>query len=435
MKAAQLSGLQQAALLESERLVEQLPQDKLNGIDILLVPTLLAYYGLLTIPRILSVLSRCARIFGLDALADVLITFRGVVVGRRVLEQVLKYYPVSTVIVADDRSLGWEYGVVLEARRRGIQTVAVPFALSDPEADCLSRQNNKKFNPNVGWGFERYLKRRMYVLYPKNIWSGNGGEKMFFTSGQAWALMKLGGQLEQPWTFGGGITDLVTVFGDFDYRKLVDSGVSPSKIFITGQSSVDTLYGISRNSSEVRNSLIQHYNLSKKLPIIICAMPQYLEHGLLSAKDHWYLVEQLLKSLSTVKASIVLSLHPRSKLTDYKNIAKTYNAAIATQPLITIMAGADLFVSAMSSTVRWAILLRTPTIVLDDLKQFRQSVIPVKGVQFVRQRNHLAQLAEKLLFDESERQGIIRSLNHEAFDLDPFDGLNSNRLINLLKRR
>jgi len=422
------------ALLESNNLLHQIQKGKLDNIDICLLPQLMARYGLLTFPRLLSVLGKFARAIRFHVIADVFATWRGIVIGRRALEQLHRCGPINAVVVADDRSLGWEYGVVLAARQHGISTVAVPFALSDPDADWLGRHGKENFQPNCGWGIERLLKRRMRELYPSNIRVRNGEEKMFLTAGQAWLLMKFKGEFERPWAYGGGITQVATVFGEFDRRKQISLGVKAQKLYVTGQSSIDLLHNLSNSQSEVRIAILEKYSLRKSCPIIICAVPQYLEHGLLIEKEHWALIDQLLGSLASTGANLLLSLHPRSRLQDYRECATAYGAIIADQPLIEILAAADLFVSALSSTVRWSILLRTPTIVLDDFNQGGQSMFAGKGVHFVQQRNELTALAVNLLTNSNERAEIKRLLDQQACELDPFDGSNSSRLVQLLKK-
>ncbi len=432
MRALVETGQRPMALLESAHLRRQIAPGKLDGVEVGLLPELLGHYGWLTLPRLLGILGKCARLLRSDAFADVLATLRGIVTGARALEQLRKRGPIDAVVVADDRCLGWEYGVVLAARRLRIRTVAIPFALSDPDADWLVRQGKTKFDPARGWGLERWLKRTMRQRYAQNIRVRDGQESMFLTAGQAWTQIMFDGLFRQPWAYGGGVTDVATVFGAFDRRKQISLGVAEDKLVVTGQSSLDFLHHASRRTAEIRQELNRQYRLRPDRPVVVCAVPQHMEHGLLGARGHWGLIEQLFASLAATGANVVLSLHPRSKRGDYEQAAAAHGAVIAEQSLIETIAAADLFVAAMSSTVRWAILLRIPVIVLDDFGQGGQSMFEGEGVCFLKQRAELASVATRLLNDPEERERVKRCLDSQAMELDPFDGRNARRVTQVL---
>lgn len=432
MQAVARAGARPIALLESENLLNLLPPDRLRDIEIVLLPNLLRRYGVLTLPRAIGFVGKCFRLLGIDSVADILATLRGLITGQRALARLRQLYPVEAIVVADDRSLGWEYGVLLSGRRLGIRSIGVPFALSDPDADWLVRDGKPKYDPAAGWGLEQWLKRYVRKYYNKNIRSKGGKERMFLTAGQAWVQMMAGGMFSQPWAYGGGFTDVAAVFGAFDRRKQISLGAPEDKLVVTGQSSMDLLYRSSRRAAQIRDELSRMYGLAPDRPIIICAVPQHLEHGLLAADDHWALVDRLLSELAATGANIVLSLHPRSKPADYKSFAAAHGAVIAQQPLIEIIAAGDLFVAAMSSTVRWAILLRIPAIVLDDFAMGGDSMFEGSGVCFLQQRDRLAETARDLLSNADAINEMKRRLDLQSPDLDPFDGHNAARVAELI---
>lgn len=427
------TDLQPLALLESDRLMSQLPAGTLEGVNVAFLPRLLGRHGPVTLPRVIGTIGRSFRLVGLHALADAFTTLRGVVAGGIALTRLFEEHVVQMVVVADDRSLGWEFGVIYSARRHGIPAVAIPFAVSDPKADYLVRKDREEFDPaRSGW-LSKIFKRYMAIKYPENILSSDGRALMFLTAGQAWVLNALGAKWMRPWAYGGGITNLVAVFGEADRAKQIALGVPASKLEITGQSSLDLLFASREDSVAIRRTLLAELSLPEERNVIICAVPQYLEHGMLEAHEHWHLTEQMLASLARTGANVLLSLHPRSRRDDYLYLAEHFGAVIVARPLIEILPAAHLFVATHSSTVRWAVLLRIPVIILDDFGVGNGVICAGGGVQFLKDRSKLELSARNLLEDSSLRASIKADLDRQAQGLDPFDGENTARIIGLLK--
>lgn len=433
MRSLAATDLQPLALLESDRLISQLPAGTLERVSVAFLPHQLNRYGPVTMPRALGLLGRSFRFVRLHALADAFATLRGVVAGDMALSRLFEQHEVQMVVVADDRSLGWEFGVIHSARRRGIPTAAIPFALSDPRADCLTRKDREVFDPTRSGWISQIFKRYMAIKYPENMFSSNGRALMFLTAGQAWVLRALGAKWIRPWAYGGGITNVVAVFGEADRAKQIALGVPANKLVVTGQSSMDSLFASREAPAAIRRALLAEYSLPKEKNFIICAVPQYLEHGMLEAREHWRLTEQMLASLARTGANVLLSLHPRSRRDDYLPLAEHFGAVIAARPLIEILPAAHLFVATHSSTVRWAVLLRIPVIVLDDFDVGNGAMFAGGGVKFLKDRSELGLLARKLLEDPSLRASIKADLDRQAKGMDPFDGENTARVISLLK--
>ena len=57
-------------------------------------------------------------------------------------------------------------------------------------------------------------------------------------------------------------------------------------------------------------------------------------------------------------------MHPRAKKPFYFKLAEEYNLAIADEPLYGFLPVASIFMATLSTTVRWAALLKIPSIIL-----------------------------------------------------------------------
>ena len=91
------------------------------------------------------------------------------------------------------------------------------------------------------------------------------------------------------------------------------------------------------------------------------------------------MLESVLPFLHGRGTPVILSLHPKSKEEDYRDLAARFGMPITREPLMDVLAGADVFVGgAYSSTIRWAIALGLPTVNLDfwDLKESTYAAHP-----------------------------------------------------------
>lgn len=380
--------------------------------------------------RMWSLVAKAARAFRLDILADFLLVLRAAKIGEHVVDALLKRHPsIRAVVTADDRSLGVEFGIVHAARKRAIASVTVPFALSDPGGDWLRRRERDEFAVTAGNRWTRRLKQKLASTYPANVRELEGVQLMFLTSGQVLGLRYLGAQFPAPWAYGGGATDVVTLYSESIRARQLELGVPAHKLAVTGQCAMDDLHALSMRKDELKRELAARYDLEGDRPLIMLAVPQHAEHGLMGAAHHDTLTANLFDDLTATGAALLLSLHPRSRPEDYRQAAERAGAVISDQPLLEILPAADLFVATHSSTVRWAILLGTPTMVLDDFGVGADGMFEARSVTFVTDRSKVRDTARSLLGQAHAVKGNMAPPT--ATDL--FDGGSSQRVVALIE--
>jgi hypothetical protein len=126
---------------------------------------------------------------------------------------------------------------------------------------------------------------------------------------------------------------------------------------------------------------------------------------------------------------LLLSLHPRSRPEDYREAAERAGAVISDRPLLEILPAADLFVATHSSTVRWAILLGIPTLVLDDFGVGANGMFEAGSVTFVTNRSDVKDRVRSMLAQAQVEQGNMA--RPPAPEL--FDGGSARRVVTLLE--
>ncbi len=358
---------------------------------------------------------------------DFLITIRAFRNGNRLAHAFCSTLSPSALIIADDRALGLDHGVCSYAYQAGISTFAAPFAISDPQADLERRVGRREFDASRG--LLALLGGVILSRHPGAFRQYGKYYLSFLTAGQLAALSWLGEAYSAPWSFGGGWTQFVLAFSDQDRERFVAEGIKETKVLVTGQATLDPLYEARSRRPQERERLRRELNLKADQPLVIVAMPQHGEHGMAKWTDHLEACESLLRTLSGVEAEILVSLHPRANPDNYKNMMKRHGAHIIPVPLRQVIHAADVFVASHSSTVRWAILLRIPTLILDDHGIGETVFAGVEGLRYVRDRSELRGAVIRLLSDNEERSRVKIQLKEDARGIDPFDGLSTRRVV------
>ena len=416
-------------LLSSAELESKLPAGALAGVERRMLTKLIRRPFGMNKGRALNFAAKVARALRLEAAADFLLVWRAIAMGEVAMERLLREFDITVVVVADDRSLGFEYGIVCAAARRSLPSIAVPFALSDPDADWIRRSERPIFDVDRGFVFSRWLKWWLVHRFPENVREQNGRRLMFLTSGQVLGTHAFGRDFPAAWAYGGGATDFAAVFDEAILRKQTSLGVSPAKLVLTGQCSLDSLYRLSLDRVKRRRELDDRLGLDPSAPLIICAAPQYGEHGMMNHSRHLRLSGELFQQLRSSAGNVVLSLHPRSRPTDYLDAASQVGAVISPLPLVNILAAADLFVATHSSTVRWAILLGIPVIILDDFGVGAAGMFDTDGIRLLSERSSLGREAGLLLHDLASRTAAIEGLERQQRKMGLFDGQSGERLL------
>lgn len=427
---AKLSALTPIILLGSSELKKAMPNDVFgNAVEHTLIDQIARPFGF-NVGRGWSAAAKIARALRFNVVADFLLVLRAAAIGKSALRSILMNEPsIGAVVTADDRSLGFEFGIVHAARKHGIASITVPFALSDPGGDWLRRRERSEFFVDAGWFGVRWLKQKLAQSYPANVREQDGVRLMFLTAGQVLGLYYLDALFSVPWAYGGGATDMVTLYSESIKLKQLQLGVPAEKMVVTGQCAMDELYTLAKRRTELKRELFVQYGFQGDRPLIVLAVPHHAEHGLMGAADHDDMTGNLFSDLRTIGAEVLLSLHPRSRAEDYQLLANRAGVAIATQPLLEILPAADLFVATHSSTVRWAVLLKTPTIVLDDFGVGENGMFDACSVTFITDRSTVSEVARTLLMRTALEESFIP---HQAGS-DLFDGLSSQRVVSVLE--
>lgn len=352
--------------------------------------------------------------------------------AARVLDRTLP----AAVLASDDRLAGPYAALLAEAGVRGIPRVVVPFALSRAEGSVLTRA--KRRSHRLGIRPLRRRKARIAEQFPGQVHSQDGIDYLFFSPEVTLAHERAGMLPERPWAIGGGLSDLAALANSVDREYVVSLGVAAERLRVIGDLSHDVLHRACVEREATRGSLFEEYFSemrghahAKSRPLVIVAVPQLAEQGLLDRSTSDSAARALVAPLAT-ESNVLLSLHPKSAPADYGFLEREFGAHIADRPLHSILPAADLFVAGFSSTVRWAVATGVPVVVA-DLGWWGYDIYDdFAGVVTVRQSDEYARTVIALIREPRRREILATAHARDAARMGTIDGQAGDRLVALL---
>ncbi len=356
---------------------------------------------------------------------------RGILVDRIRLRRLFLGEAPDAVVIYDDRRVRPDMVLRSIAAKHNVPVIIVPFAVSSVEADVHARRNNVACQVGtMPWcGLKKWIARRWPAQVMRN---GSQGSILFFEGLETLLLAALGCLPARPWVLGGSDPEIVCALGADHRHYLIAGGVPVNRIAVTGQPSLDTVAMGVDEIAVLKDRLCRQYQLAGDRPLIVCAVPQYGEHGMAPWKRHWEATEELFAALSASGADVLLSLHPKSKQSNYEQYATRNRLRILVEPLSSALPAASLLVATFSSTVRWAIGLGIPAFVIDVVATNYELYSDLAGVVILDSHEELARRLGRFVRDSEMRTQLTCAAQVSADRVGRLDGTASQRVANAI---
>ena len=282
--------------------------------------------------------------------------------------------------------------------------------------------------------FERDFIARSYQrtiakwFFPQILYTYNNKEIFFSPFYTALPGLLFGILPPKPWTLGGGNATKMAVENRFFYNELIKQGTNESKMVVTGKPSTDLIYETIH--TENTNLLRDELGIPNGKKVLLCAVPQLAEHDLVKWERHWWEVVSLFYTFSRLPdVAVVLSLHPRSYVSEYQPIAEKYGAVISKRRIHELLPICDVFVATFSTTVMLAIGLGKPSVVIDFYDHDYDIYDKAPGVVVIRRRDLLLPTLQKLFYDKDYYEDLSTWQKAQAADWISMDGKCTERVV------
>lgn len=319
------------------------------------------------------------------------------------------------------------------ARRRGMKALIVSNIMSNGLDVAEFYYRDPRFHV-VG-----ALRGIITTVFPKWALSYRGTRLMRVQPHRILAMELLGLAPRDPWLFNGSRADVITMESPAMADYMAAAGMERKQMRIVGSTADDVLAEILADRDRRREELRRSLGLATDRRIILTALPPdflYVEGGRPECdfRDYESVVEFWIKSLCSVEGyNVVISMHPSAKADEMRALER-YGARISTLTTPELVPLCDIFVAAISSTIRWAIACGVP-VVNYDIYRYRYSddFAKVEGVLTVEEQSDFLAALVRLAHDKEFYRNVQAKQRAVARQWGFVDGTCSARMLALVQ--
>ena len=233
-----------------------------------------------------------------------------------------------------------------------------------------------------------YLAKR---FFPHHV---NHNERLFYNPVSYLVLLLFNALPKRPWIKGTlTYTTKLGVESNLALEKLLEAGVNKDKLELTGMPVYD-LMDFSREDDSSNN-------------LLLCALPQYGEHGAMSVTEALPIIEEILIAFTEFSGEVVISLHPRMSPEVYQPIVEKHGFQCVVGDIDSWLKKANLFVAASSSTTIYSsLIMGIPTIALNHILPRSNIFKDLKSLTYV-EKNPSTEIVKAICHPLPNLEGLI----------------------------
>lgn len=337
---------------------------------------------------------------------------------------------IHCILLIGDRHVGPETALVWAGNRLGIPSLIVPFGFSDQESSAVYRQTLENWQSK--YGLNSVLNKITAKANPRWVFNYKGDALLWNPPAWLVAAQVVGIMPHNPWTLGGGAAWSMAVESRYFKDAFVEQGVPGEKIRVTGKPRYDAPAKRWSVQTAEKSRICGEVGIDAEKPLLVCAVHQAAEHGLLSWPEHWEEIEFLFGVLASLRpsANVLLSLHPKSDFNQYAPRAEKYGLIIASDhPYDQLIPICDAYVASFSSTITLAIACHKPTIVIDYYGDGYDFFDDMPGIVVCRSHEIFSATIGELFADQECYQRLVKGQAQSAAYWARFDGKATERLL------
>lgn len=283
--------------------------------------------------------------------------YRRMVIYDRKSKKILKTISPDAVIVADDRVAGILQGFLKNAKNIPVIKVSAAIQPDFRKGFGVRYYNCELILTDNFWDLNRLL------LFINKSWARRIDNecRVFYPLGYCLAGWVKGMISMHPWVSGAGRVTHVLAASENEREMILEE--EKKTVIVTGMIEDYYLLLQKKERLEIANRLRKKYHVDKK--IVVFSLPQVAEHNMVPWDIHRENMRVLLCLLNETFGRVLISLHPKSNLEDYKYLSE-YGACFLEERLRDVICGTDILVGTSTSSIwHWAEILRISKVIIN----------------------------------------------------------------------
>jgi hypothetical protein len=340
--------------------------------------------------------------------------------------RLLRHQRTALVVVAEDNVGGRSRSLVAAAAKLNIPRLLLPYTFCNPDEPvaALGHLSSHKI---------RHPLQRLFAAF-RPRWSYRGLLRLPLT--EALAMELCGLAPKNPWVPVCGPAAIAAESPAMlkHYRAL---GCAEDEVMLTG-APVDMIFESALADRATRRSTLRQQHQLANRPILLCALPpDQLSTRSASSEfaDYADLVAAWADALSAVsdKFSVLVRPHPRIANAALEPLRQR-GIAIAHEDTAGLVPLCDLFVAALSATIRWAIACGQPAISYDVYRYHYADYDGLQGVISVDSAHAFRTVLAELAREPRRLAALACAQAQNAAEWGCLDGGSKERLLALVDR-
>lgn len=348
---------------------------------------------------------------------------------------ILKTESIDTVFLGADMAHLDSSLLIKMAKKRGIPIIVLTWIFAGGEDPVRTYARSSQYKSLEVKGLINSIAA---YLFPKYSYEHEG--RHWLRLKPSWIVLKemLGIGMLNPWVFNGGSADIVLMESDFMKSFYLAHGLHENQLAMIGTPNQDLIFSIRNDKVNNKSILYEKYKLNSALPLVVAGLIPDCFSLIDKAKlefDSYENFEQFwfgnIAKLAA-KFNILIVCHPGLDVDSRIHIETKYGIRLQSfsESTIEVLPLADLYITSVSSTMRWALSCSIPVIDY-DFYDFGNPLAKASGVTQISTKENFIKVID-LLTRDGEESAFLQPIGSQALNtMGRIDGKACERISDL----